>query len=202
MPLLLTLHSSSSCLLCLASSSYSSFYTMEQDPNPFLRHCKGQSNNSGSSRPLIPGPAGAIQAAMYARRSTPNTPLIPTQEIVRRVLDHGSTETDPDFNSHAWLSALQEWGIATPLGSLTANVERVENVVAVIKSCTPNGFGDAKVTLKVCLVLAFVRPCFWSPLTNRSNLLLKRFQKFRTPRVLLMLASTARHLLTVNLRMT
>ncbi|XP_057440092.1 uncharacterized protein LOC130731953 [Lotus japonicus] len=121
---------------------------MEQDPNPFVRHCKRQSNNSGSSRPLILGPVGAIQAAMYARRSTPNTPLIPTQEIVRRVLDHGSIETDPDFNSHAWLSALQEWGNATPLGSLTTNVERVENVVAVIKPCTPNGFGDAKVTLK------------------------------------------------------
>ncbi|XP_057437051.1 uncharacterized protein LOC130729340 [Lotus japonicus] len=121
---------------------------MEQDSNAFVRHCKRQGNTSSSSCPLIPGPACAIQVAMYASRSTPNTLLIPTQEIVRRVLEHGSTETDPDFNSNAWLSALQLWGFATLLGIITANVERVENVLAVIKSCTPNGFRDAKVTLK------------------------------------------------------
>ncbi|XP_057419168.1 uncharacterized protein LOC130713417 [Lotus japonicus] len=44
--------------------------------------------------------------------------------------------------------ALQLMESATPLGTITTNVERVESVVGVIKSCTPNGFGDAKVTLK------------------------------------------------------
>ncbi|XP_057444779.1 uncharacterized protein LOC130737025 [Lotus japonicus] len=121
---------------------------MEQDLNAFVRRCKRQGNTSSNSRPLIPGPAGAVQAAMYARRSNTNTPLIPTQEIVRCALEDRSTETDPDFNSNAWLSALQLVESATPLGTITTNVERVENVVAVIKSCTLNGFGDAKVTLK------------------------------------------------------
>lgn len=136
---------------------------MEQDWDALVRRCKRQGSTSSSSRPLIPGPAGAVQAAMYGRRSNPNTLLIPTQEFVRRALEDRSTETDPDFNSNAWLTALQLVESATPLGTITTNVERVESVVAVIKSCTPNGFGDAKVTLKV-----FARFC---PASLTVNLL-------------------------------
>lgn len=43
---------------------------------------------------------------------------------------------------------------ATPLSSIKKHLNgegRVDRVVAVIKSCTPNGFGDMTITLKVLL---------------------------------------------------
>ncbi|XP_057426085.1 uncharacterized protein LOC130739859 [Lotus japonicus] len=121
---------------------------MEQDPpSTFIRPCKRQDNLASSSRPLIPGPAGAVQAAMIHRRSTDDKPNISTQQFVRQVLQDGH-DTDPDFQSNAWLSALQLNGSATPLGAITHHHERVDHVIGVIKSCNPNGFGDATVTLK------------------------------------------------------
>ncbi|XP_057440195.1 uncharacterized protein LOC130732094 [Lotus japonicus] len=121
---------------------------MEQDPpSTFIRPCKHQDNLASSSRPLIPGPAGAVQAAMIHRRSTDDKPNISTQQLVRQVLQDGH-DTDPDFQSNAWLSALQLNGSATPLGAITHHHERVDHVIGVIKSCNPNGFGDATVTLK------------------------------------------------------
>ncbi|XP_057431481.1 uncharacterized protein LOC130724301 isoform X1 [Lotus japonicus] len=122
---------------------------MEQDPpSTFIRPCKRQDNLASSSRPLIPGPAGAVQAAMIHRRSTDDKPNISTQQFVRQVLQDGH-DTDPDFQSNAWLSALQLNGSATPLGAITHHHKRVDHVIGVIKSCNPNGFGDATVTLKV-----------------------------------------------------
>ncbi|XP_057429325.1 uncharacterized protein LOC130722576 [Lotus japonicus] len=121
---------------------------MEQDPpSTFIRPCKRQDNLASSSRPLIPGPAGAVQAAMIHRRSTDDKPNISTQQFVRQVLQDGH-DTDPDFQSNALLSALQLNGSATPLGAITHHHERVDHVIGVIKSCNPNGFGDATVTLK------------------------------------------------------
>ncbi|XP_057431482.1 uncharacterized protein LOC130724301 isoform X2 [Lotus japonicus] len=121
---------------------------MEQDPpSTFIRPCKRQDNLASSSRPLIPGPAGAVQAAMIHRRSTDDKPNISTQQFVRQVLQDGH-DTDPDFQSNAWLSALQLNGSATPLGAITHHHKRVDHVIGVIKSCNPNGFGDATVTLK------------------------------------------------------
>ncbi|XP_057435774.1 uncharacterized protein LOC130728339 isoform X2 [Lotus japonicus] len=127
---------------------------MEQDLPTFIRPCKLRGNSSASSRPLIPGPAGVVQAAMIQRSSTTDGHLIPTQQFVRRVVEDGH-DTDPDFHSNAWLSALQLGGSATPLGSITHHLERVDLIVAVIKSCTPNGFGDVSVTLKVFPSSAF-----------------------------------------------
>ncbi|XP_057443875.1 uncharacterized protein LOC130736032 [Lotus japonicus] len=121
---------------------------MEQDPpSTFIRPCKRQDNLSSSSRPLIPGPAGAVQAAMIHRRSTDDKPNISTQQFVRQVLQDGHN-IDPDFQSNAWLSTLQLNGSATPLGAITHHHEGVDHVLAVIKSYNPNGFGDATVTLK------------------------------------------------------
>ncbi|XP_057432968.1 uncharacterized protein LOC130725797 [Lotus japonicus] len=120
---------------------------MEQDLPTFIHPCKLRGNSSASSRPLIPGPAGVVQAAMIQRSSTTDGHLIPTQQFVRRVVEDGH-DTYPDFHSNAWLSALQLGGSATPLGSITHHLERVDLIVAVIKSCTPNGFGDVSVTLK------------------------------------------------------
>jgi len=124
----------------------------DTDLSAFLRPC----NANSSSSALIPGPAGAVQAVMSNRSC--DEPL-PTQEFIRRV----GCESHRDFSTNAWLCAIQfvrSQGIVdaddvahgTPLNSIK-NTERVPLVVAVIKSCTPNGLGDMKITLKVLTLL-------------------------------------------------
>ncbi|KAI4351028.1 hypothetical protein L6164_005417 [Bauhinia variegata] len=122
---------------------------------------------SAPSPCLIPGPAGAVQAAMQRRvlgdhgfNRMEGEPL-PTQEFIRRVVENGD-EHDHDFNTNAWLCALdflrrggmivdyEGEAFGTPLSSIKEhlNVERVGQVVAVIKSCIPNGLGGLMLTLK------------------------------------------------------
>ncbi|XP_061354664.1 uncharacterized protein LOC133299240 [Gastrolobium bilobum] len=135
----------------------------DSDISTFLRPCKRHHSNYS----LIPGPAGALQAAMIHRRAqtSPEDDPLPTQEFLRRVVQNGH-ETDLDFNSNPWLSALEfvhppppppppqgvvdDDDVVTPLSSIKKHLHagRVPKVVAVIKSCTPNGFGDMMVTLK------------------------------------------------------
>ncbi|BAT72626.1 hypothetical protein VIGAN_01004700 [Vigna angularis var. angularis] len=119
----------------------------ESDLSAFLRPCNAQSTSSS----LIPGPAGAVQAVMSNRcRDDP----LPTQEFIRRV----GLEGHRDFSTNPWLCAIRfvcsqgmvdadDVAHGTPLNSIK-NTERVPLVVAVIKSCTPNGLGDMKITLK------------------------------------------------------
>ncbi|XP_052181038.1 uncharacterized protein LOC127794153 [Diospyros lotus] len=108
---------------------------------------------------VIPGPAGAVQAAMHrkARANCRDGPAMPTQEYIRRAVEEG--QEDDDFDRHPWLSALQFLGPqdivdsglpSTPLSSIKKcpNIGRVDQVVAVIKSCIPNGLGGLMVTLK------------------------------------------------------
>ncbi|KAL6183290.1 hypothetical protein ACLB2K_044701 [Fragaria x ananassa] len=112
-------------------------------PNP-------QSKPSSSSPPLIPGPASAVQAAMHRRSHTHSDEPVPTQEL-RRVVENGDEEDD-DFAADSWLRALEfgGGGSRTPLGSIKKGLDtlRVAKVVAMIKSCTPNGLGDLMLTLK------------------------------------------------------
>ncbi|KAK4735849.1 hypothetical protein R3W88_010110 [Solanum pinnatisectum] len=113
---------------------------------------------------LIPGPAGAVQAAMLQRThdrqchssiSSQRDNPIPTQEYIRRAVEN-STEFDYDFQSNPWLCALEFVGAengkipCTPLSSVNKCLEavRVDQVVAVVKSCTQNGLGGLMVTLK------------------------------------------------------
>ncbi|PQQ15483.1 uncharacterized protein Pyn_28876 [Prunus yedoensis var. nudiflora] len=79
---------------------------------------------------------------------------IPTQEFVRRVVEVGD-DHDADFTANPWLCALdfltkQGAHFPTPLGSIRKGIEshRLAQVVAIIKSCTPNGLGDLMLTLK------------------------------------------------------
>uniref|UniRef100_A0A7N2MRT3 Homologous recombination OB-fold protein OB-fold domain-containing protein n=1 Tax=Quercus lobata TaxID=97700 RepID=A0A7N2MRT3_QUELO len=114
------------------------------------------SKSKSSSPPLIPGPAGDLQSAMHHRRRTQEE-LVPTQEFIRRVVENPHRHDDHDFSTNPWLCALdflshQGNGVATrtTLSSIKngLNSERVAQVVAIIKSCTPNGLGDMMVTLK------------------------------------------------------
>ncbi|XP_045820284.1 homologous recombination OB-fold protein [Trifolium pratense] len=123
----------------------------DSDLSNFLRPCNHRTSNSP---PLIPGPAGAVQAAMMQRRTLGSSNTLPTQEFVRRVLQNPH-DTDLDFNSDPWVSAVQflssSQASITHLSSINKNLNgqgRVPGIVAVIKSCTPNGFGDMTVTLK------------------------------------------------------
>ncbi|XP_054822052.1 uncharacterized protein LOC129320564 isoform X1 [Prosopis cineraria] len=120
---------------------------------------------------LIPGPAGVVQAAMQRRALGRQSLLedaadsIPTQEFIRRVVENGDNN-DHDFNTNPWHCAL-DWlrregmvdrnsvPFGTPLSSIKKhiNIERVGQVIAVIKSCAPNGLGDLVVTLKVYVEL-------------------------------------------------
>ncbi|KAI9114001.1 hypothetical protein K1719_015252 [Acacia pycnantha] len=115
---------------------------------------------------LIPGPAGVVQAAMQRRALGRQSLLedaddsIPTQEFIRRVVQNGDIN-DHDFNTNAWHCALgwlrregmvdrNSVAFGTPLSSIKKqiNIERVAQVMAVIKSCTPNGLGDLMLTLQ------------------------------------------------------
>ncbi|KAF3648146.1 putative ADP-ribosylation factor GTPase-activating protein AGD13-like [Capsicum annuum] len=113
---------------------------------------------------LIPGPAGAVQAAMIQRTydlqchnsiSSQGDNPIPTQEYIRRAVEN-STDFDYDFQSNPWLCALEFVGAengkipCTPLSSVNKCLQsaRVDQVVAVVKSCTQNGLGGLIVTLK------------------------------------------------------
>ncbi|KAL2342338.1 hypothetical protein Fmac_003623 [Flemingia macrophylla] len=91
------------------------------------------------SSSVIPGPAGAVQAVMR------NRGRLTTQECLRRI----DSESDHHFSGNPWLCALQfvrsRGDDVAPLSSIN---ERVPLVVVLVKSCTPNGFGDMMVTVK------------------------------------------------------
>ncbi|KAM5570415.1 hypothetical protein ABKV19_011192 [Rosa sericea] len=130
-------------------------------PSFSLRPCNHSSSPSLNPQPkpsspspaLIPGPAGAVQAAMHRRSQTSSSDEpIPTQEFIRRVFENGDEEDD-DFAADSWLRALDSeggGGSRTSLGSIKKGLgtHRVAKVVAMIKSCTPNGLGDLMLTLK------------------------------------------------------
>ncbi|XP_030521360.2 uncharacterized protein LOC115734636 [Rhodamnia argentea] len=85
---------------------------------------------------------------------------IPTQEYIRRALENVD-EDGGDFTLDPWVCAVEfvrQQGlvdgdgvaIGTPLCSIKRGTvpDKVSQVVAIVKSCTPNGHGDMMVTLK------------------------------------------------------
>ncbi|GKA47918.1 transposase, MuDR, MULE transposase domain protein [Tanacetum coccineum] len=106
---------------------------------------------------IIPGPAGILQLAQLRktteiREGGHNCEML-TQEYVRKITEEASD--DDHFTRGPWLSAVQylavEGSIATGcFGDMKTFIKngKVEKVVAVIKSCTPNMLGDLTVTLK------------------------------------------------------
>ncbi|XP_027339965.1 uncharacterized protein LOC113853661 [Abrus precatorius] len=184
----------------------------DSDISTFLRPCKRRNNSSSS---LIPGPAGAVQAAMMNR--TRDDPL-PTQQFLNRVLQNGH-KNDGDFNTNPWLCALQflrsqgtvdgddDVAQSTPLNSIKKHwdAERVAQVVAVIESCTPNGFGDMMVTLKdpTSTVSAtvhrkvFTEGEFAKDITAGSVVVLRKVAVFSPTRSTCYLNITSRNILKV-----
>ncbi|GKV23699.1 hypothetical protein SLEP1_g33401 [Rubroshorea leprosula] len=147
--------------------------------SPFLQPCSLLSGRATTQNPLshplsphsesehhIPGPAGAVQAAMFRKRQNPGNQayigeeLVATQEYIRRAVEDPGGE-DEDFSRDPWLVTvdfIRREGLAdgdggaigTPLSSIKNGLPmyKVNQVVAIVKSCTPNGLGDLMVTLK------------------------------------------------------
>ncbi|GKE56579.1 15-cis-phytoene desaturase, chloroplastic/chromoplastic, partial [Tanacetum coccineum] len=79
---------------------------------------------------IILGPAGLVQRAKLLKENVftldPDGALISTQEYMQKVVE--DVDEDADFNSGAW--------------------GKLKQVVAIVKSCSPNALGDLNVTLK------------------------------------------------------
>ncbi|KAK4765919.1 hypothetical protein SAY87_007561 [Trapa incisa] len=137
-----------------------SIFHLEATP-PFL----DQLNNSPRR---IPGPAGTLQAAMKRRiqnkellmQGDDGAAPIPTQEYIRRAVENDDGD-DGDFALIPWVYAVdfvrreglvcgEGAAIGTPVCAIRNGLltDRVALMVAVIKSCNPNGLDGLMVTLK------------------------------------------------------
>ncbi|GJT12158.1 reverse transcriptase domain-containing protein [Tanacetum coccineum] len=106
---------------------------------------------------IILGPAGIVQLSSITRvepsSSTSNpVKIIPSPAGLKVVEDVGE---DADFNSGAWVSAtnyVNAFGgtVTGCLGDIDNFLKKgkLEQVVAIVKSCYPNTLGDLNVTLK------------------------------------------------------
>ncbi|GKC32246.1 hypothetical protein Tco_1039540 [Tanacetum coccineum] len=114
---------------------------------------------SSTSNPvrIIPGPAGLVQRAKLLKENVfildPDGALMSTQEYMQKVVE--DVGEDADFNSGAWVSAtnyVNAFGgtITGCLGDIDNFLKKgkLEQVVAIVKSCSPNALGDLNVTLK------------------------------------------------------
>lgn len=100
-----------------------SISTAPPSPPPLPNHPAQpeQPPSASSSRRLaIPGPAGAVQAAMlrkdldrenrnFSGHGKGDDGLPSTQDYIRKAMDD-TAEFDDDFSTHSWLSALQFLG--------------------------------------------------------------------------------------------
>ncbi|GJW78462.1 RNA-directed DNA polymerase, eukaryota [Tanacetum coccineum] len=109
--------------------------------------------SSSTSNPvrIIPGPAGLVQRAKQLKENVfildPDGALMSTQEYMQKVVE--DVGEDSDFNSGAWISAtnyvLSTGGTVTGcLGDINNFLEKgkLKQVVAIVKSCSPNCLGD------------------------------------------------------------
>ncbi|GKA85817.1 transposon ty3-I gag-pol polyprotein [Tanacetum coccineum] len=106
---------------------------------------------------IIPGPAGIVQLAKIRKQSDihegGDDSVLSTQKYTKQVVkDVGE---DEDFNSGPWVGATEyvkaNGGIFSGcIGDIKTFLKngKLEQVVAIIKSCSPNALGDLKVTVK------------------------------------------------------
>ncbi|GKB14034.1 transposase, MuDR, MULE transposase domain protein [Tanacetum coccineum] len=106
---------------------------------------------------IIPGPAGIVQLSSSTRVRDIllgwDGAVMLTQEYMQKVVE--DVDEDDDFNSGAWVSAtnyVNAFGgtVTGCLGDIDnfLKKEKLEQVVAIVKSCSPNMLGDLNVTLK------------------------------------------------------
>ncbi|GKA89156.1 hypothetical protein Tco_0810968 [Tanacetum coccineum] len=106
---------------------------------------------------IIPGPVGIVQTTMLRKlvdtREGGEESVMSTQEYIRKVIE--DVGKDDDFTREPWLSAIDfvnvDGGIVTGcFGDVKKFLKngKLEKIVIVFKSCTPNALGDLTVTLK------------------------------------------------------
>ncbi|GJY05609.1 RNA-binding family protein [Tanacetum coccineum] len=106
---------------------------------------------------IIPGPAGIVQQAKLLKEKVfildSDGALMSTQEYMQKVVE--DVGEDDDFKSGLWVSAtnyVNAFG-GTVTGCLR-DIEfflkngKLDQVVAIVKSCSPNVLGDLTVTMK------------------------------------------------------
>ncbi|GJY80645.1 hypothetical protein Tco_0493396 [Tanacetum coccineum] len=106
---------------------------------------------------IIPGPAGLVQQARLLKENVfildPDGALMSTQQYMDKVVE--DVGEDDDFKSPTWVNATNYanafCGIVTGcLGDVDnfLKKEKLEQVVAIVKSCSHNMLDDLNVTLK------------------------------------------------------
>ncbi|GJR15562.1 transposase, MuDR, MULE transposase domain protein [Tanacetum coccineum] len=119
--------------------------------------CVEPSSSTPNSVRIIPGPAGLVQRAKLLKENVcildPDGALMSTQEYMQKVVE--DVGEDADFNSGAWVSAtnyVNAFGgtVTVCLGDIDNFLKKgkLEQVVAIVKSCSSNALGDLNVTLK------------------------------------------------------
>ncbi|GKC93647.1 hypothetical protein Tco_1159089 [Tanacetum coccineum] len=106
---------------------------------------------------IIPGPAGIVQQAKMLKEKVfildSDGALMSTQEYMQKVVE--DVGEDDDFKSGAWVSATNY--VTATGGTVTGYLGDIKNflkkgkldeVVAIVKSCSPNDIGDLNVTMK------------------------------------------------------
>ncbi|GJT34665.1 hypothetical protein Tco_0925084 [Tanacetum coccineum] len=106
---------------------------------------------------IIPGPTGIVQATKLRKQSDihecRDESVLSTQEYIRKVVE--DVGEDEDFKGGSWVNAVEfviaNWGIVNGcFGDMKDYLKnrKLEQVVAIIKSCAPNALGDLTVALK------------------------------------------------------
>ncbi|GKB23200.1 hypothetical protein Tco_0862601 [Tanacetum coccineum] len=100
---------------------------------------------------IIPGPAGVVQLSSNTRVT--DRALMSTQKYMQKIIE--DVGEDDDFNSGAWVSAtnyVMAFGgtITGCLGDIDNFLKKgkLDHIVAIVKSCSPNMLSDLNVTLK------------------------------------------------------
>ncbi|GKE25152.1 zf-CCHC domain-containing protein [Tanacetum coccineum] len=106
---------------------------------------------------IIPGPAGIVQQAKMLKEKVfilgTDRALMSTQEYMQKVVE--DVGEDEDFKSGTWVSATDyvnaNGGTVTGcLGDIKNFLKngKLDQVVPIVKSCSPNVIGDLTVTMK------------------------------------------------------
>ncbi|GJZ09408.1 zf-CCHC domain-containing protein [Tanacetum coccineum] len=106
---------------------------------------------------IIPGPVGIVQQAKLLKERDIllgwDGAVMSTQEYMQKVVE--DVDEDDDFKSGSWISATEYVNanggtVSGCLGDIDNNLkkEKLDQVVAIVKSCSPNVLGDLTVTMK------------------------------------------------------
>ncbi|GKD20064.1 zf-CCHC domain-containing protein [Tanacetum coccineum] len=101
---------------------------------------------------IIPDPAGIVQQAKMLKEKVfildSDEALMSTQKYMQKVVE--DVGEDDVFKSGVWVSATNY--VTATNGTVTGCLEdikgKLDQVVAIVKSCSPNALGDLTVTMK------------------------------------------------------